>query len=136
MKKILQILSFTVFAAWLTACDSQDEKEIKTNTTTFVEAIINGNFDTALALSYSNGKKANDSEREQGKILFMVMQQSLHQEVEKRGGLKSVEVTDIKINSDKNQATAKMVIKMSKAKTKPKLINLYKEDGKWKVEIK
>ena len=63
-----------------------------------------------------------------------MMKEKWGKEMEKKGGITGVDITDVAVAEDGNTATVKYVLKYGDGSTKDQDSKLLKVDGKWKME--
>ena len=127
MKKILSVLSLALVALAFVSCNSNSPEAVVQE---YVADLQAGKYEEALDLFYFK-KELTDSDKEQ---YVSMMKDKWGKEMEKKGGITGVDITDVAVAEDGNTATVKYVLKYGDGSTKDQDSKLFKVDGKWKME--
>ncbi len=130
MKKILQSALTVFILIGLIACgNSNDPKSIVEN---FYQNIASKKFDKAINMIYLGDLKDSEMTKARDKIVMMIS--VLSEEIEKAGGLKSIEIKQIKLSKDGKKATVEHIVHLNKKDIKENM-KLIQDNGKWKIQI-
>lgn len=130
MKKVLQSALTIFILIGLIACgNSNDPKSIVEN---FYQNIASKKFDKAINMVYLDDLKDSEMTKARDKIVMMIS--VLSEEIEKAGGLKSIEIKQIKLSKDGKKATVEHIVHLNKKDIK-ETMKLIQDNGKWKIQI-
>lgn len=127
MKKILSVLSLALVALAFVSCNSNSPEAVVQE---YVADLQAGKYEEAIDLFYFK-KELTDSDKQQ---YVSMMKEKWGKEMEKKGGITGVDITDVAVAEDGNTATVKYVLKYGDGSTKDQDSKLLKVDGKWKME--
>ena len=127
MKKILSVLSLALVALAFVSCNNNSPEAVVQE---YVADLQAGKYEEALDLFYFK-KELTDSDKQQ---YVSMMKDKWGKEMEKKGGITGVDITDVAVAEDGNTATVKYVLKYGDGSTKDQDSKLFKVDGKWKME--
>jgi uncharacterized lipoprotein len=119
--------------ALLAACSSSNTPDEVVKT--FVSAAAKGDADTMLA--HVSTKGLSDPDVTMAKAKMNMMAADAQKRAQKRGGFKSVEITESKIDSDGKTATVQFKEKFGDGtEGSVEHFALLLEDGHWKIKLK
>ena len=127
MKKILSVLSLALVALAFVSCNSNSPEAVVQE---YVADLQAGKYEEAIDLFYFK-KELTESDKQQ---YVSMMKDKWGKEMEKKGGITGVDITDVAVAEDGNTATVKYVLKYGDGSTKDQDSKLFKVDGKWKME--
>lgn len=127
MKKILSVLSLALIALTFVSCNQNTPEGVVTK---YVACIQNGQYEEAIDLFYFK-KNLTDSDKQQYANL---MRDKVGKEIDKRGGLKGAEVTNVQMSEDGNSAKVDYTMKYGDGSAESKKADVVKVDGVWKLD--
>lgn len=143
MKKCLQLVLLATFAICLNAFSADTEQkmevqnpqvEIQNNVKTWFQAIAKADVNTILDLTFIDKRKYHDDIERAEFILSKV--ERLKKGFDDNDGLSSIEVSNVKIDNENDEATATVTIMLGNNQQKSdNNFPLIKKAGKWKAYI-
>lgn len=127
MKKILSVLSLTLVALAFVSCNQNTPEGVVEK---YVACIQAGQYEEAIDLFYFK-KELTESDKQQ---YVSMMKDKWGKEMEKKGGITGVEITDVSVAEDGNTANVKYILKYGDGTSKDQDSKLLKVDDKWKME--
>lgn len=127
MKKILSIMSFALVALAFVSCNNNSPEAVVQE---YVADLQAGKYEEALDLFYFK-KELTDKDKQQ---YVSLMTEKWGKEIDKKGGISGVEITNVEVAEDGNTATVNYTMKYGDGSTKDENTKLLKVDGKWKME--
>ena len=127
MKKILSVLSLTLVALAFVSCNQNTPEGVVEK---YVACIQAGQYEEAIDLFYFK-KNLTDADKQQ---YVSMMKDKWGKEMEKKGGITGVEITDVSVAEDGNSANVKYILKYGDGTSKDQDSKLLKVDDKWKME--
>ena len=109
MKKILSFLSLVLVALTFVSCNSNSPEAVVQE---YVADLQTGKYEEAIDLFYFKWGK----------------------EIEKKGGITGVEITNVSVAEDGNSANVKYILKYGDGTSKDQDSKLLKVDEQWKME--
>ena len=127
MKKILSFLSLALVALTFVSCNSNSPEAVVQE---YVADLQTGKYEEALDLFYFK-KNLTDADKQQ---YVSMMKDKWGKEIEKKGGITGVEITNVSVAEDGNSANVKYILKYGDGTSKDQDSKLLKVDDKWKME--
>ena len=127
MKKILSFLSLALVALTFVSCNSNSPEAVVQE---YVADLQAGKYEEAIALFYFK-KNLTDADKQQ---YVSMMKDKWGKEIEKKGGITGVEITNVSVAEDGNSANVKYILKYGDGTSKDQDSKLLKVDDKWKME--
>lgn len=127
MKKILSVLSLAFITLTFVSCNQNTPEGVVTK---YVACIQNGQYEEAIDLFYFK-KNLTDSDKQQYANL---MRDKVGKEIDKRGGLKGAEVTNVQMSEDGNSAKVDYTMKYGDGSAESKKADVVKVDDVWKLD--
>ena len=127
MKKILSFLSLVLVALTFVSCNSNSPEAVVQE---YVADLQAGKYEEAIDLFYFK-KNLTDADKQQ---YVSMMKDKWGKEMEKKGGITGVEITDVSVAEDGNTANVKYILKYGDGTSKDQDSKLLKVDDKWKME--
>ena len=127
MKKILSFLSLALVALAFVSCNSNSPEAVVQE---YVADLQTGKYEEALDLFYFK-KNLTDADKQQ---YVSMMKDKWGKEIEKKGGITGVEITNVSVAEDGNSANVKYILKYGDGTSKDQDSKLLKVDDKWKME--
>ena len=127
MKKILSFLSLVLVALAFVSCNSNSPEAVVQE---YVADLQTGKYEEAIDLFYFK-KNLTDADKQQ---YVSMMKDKWGKEMEKKGGITGVEITDVSVAEDGNSANVKYILKYGDGTSKDQDSKLLKVDDKWKME--
>ena len=127
MKKILSFLSLVLVALTFVSCNSNSPEAVVQE---YVADLQTGKYEEALDLFYFK-KNLTDADKQQ---YVSMMKDKWGKEIEKKGGITGVEITNVSVAEDGNSANVKYILKYGDGTSKDQDSKLIKVDDKWKME--
>ena len=127
MKKILSVLSLALVALAFVSCNSNSPEAVVQE---YVADLQTGKYEEAIDLFYFK-KNLTDADKQQ---YVSMMKDKWGKEMEKKGGITGVEITDVSVAEDGNTANVKYILKYGDGTSKDQDSKLLKVDDKWKME--
>lgn len=127
MKKILSVLSLTLVALAFVSCNQNTPEGVVEK---YVACIQAGQYEEAIDLFYFK-KNLTDADKQQ---YVSMMKDKWGKEIEKKGGITGVEITNVSVAEDGNSANVKYILKYGDGTSKDQDSKLLKVDDKWKME--
>ncbi len=127
MKKILSFLSLVLVALTFVSCNSNSPEAVVQE---YVADLQTGKYEEALDLFYFK-KNLTDADKQQ---YVSMMKDKWGKEIEKKGGITGVEITNVSVAEDGNSANVKYILKYGDGTSKDQDSKLLKVDDKWKME--
>ena len=127
MKKILSVLSLALVALAFVSCNSNSPEAVVQE---YVADLQTGKYEEAIDLFYFK-KNLTDADKQQ---YVSMMKDKWGKEIEKKGGITGVEITNVSVAEDGNSANVKYILKYGDGTSKDQDSKLLKVDDKWKME--
>lgn len=127
MKKILSFLSLVLVALTFVSCNSNSPEAVVQE---YVADLQTGKYEEAIDLFYFK-KNLTDADKQQ---YVSMMKDKWGKEIEKKGGITGVEITNVSVAEDGNSANVKYILKYGDGTSKDQDSKLVKVDDKWKME--
>ena len=127
MKQILSFLSLALVALTFVSCNSNSPEAVVQE---YVADLQTGKYEEAIDLFYFK-KNLTDADKQQ---YVSMMKDKWGKEIEKKGGITGVEITDVSVAEDGNTANVKYILKYGDGTSKDQDSKLLKVDDKWKME--
>lgn len=127
MKKILSFLSLVLVALAFVSCNSNSPEAVVQE---YVADLQTGKYEEAIDLFYFK-KNLTDADKQQ---YVSMMKDKWGKEIEKKGGITGVEITNVSVAEDGNSANVKYILKYGDGTSKDQDSKLLKVDDKWKME--
>ena len=127
MKKVLSILSLALVALAFVSCSKNSPEGVIEQ---YVADIQAGQYEDAIDLFYFK-KNLTDADKQQ---YVSMMKDKWGKEIEKKGGITGVEITNVSVAEDGNSANVKYILKYGDGTSKDQDSKLLKVDDKWKME--
>ena len=127
MKKILSFLSLALVALTFVSCNSNSPEAVVQE---YVADLQTGKYEEAIDLFYFK-KNLTDADKQQ---YVSMMKDKWGKEIEKKGGITGVEITNVSVAEDGNSANVKYILKYGDGTSKDQDSKLLKVDDKWKME--
>ena len=127
MKKILSFLSLVLVALTFVSCNSNSPEAVVQE---YVADLQTGMYEEAIDLFYFK-KNLTDADKQQ---YVSMMKDKWGKEIEKKGGITGVEITNVSVAEDGNSANVKYILKYGDGTSKDQDSKLLKVDDKWKME--
>ena len=104
MKKILSFLSLVLVALTFVSCNSNSPEAVVQE---YVADLQTGKYEEAIDLFYFK-KNLTDADKQQ---YVSMMKDKWGKEIEKKGGITGVEITNVSVAEDGNSANVKYILK-------------------------
>lgn len=127
MKKILSVLSLALMTLAFVSCNQNTPEGVVTK---YVTCIQEGQYEEAIDLFYFKNN-LTDSDKQQYANL---MRDKVGKEIDKKGGLKGCEVTNVQMAEDGNSAKVDYTMKYGDGSAESKKADAVKVDGVWKLD--
>lgn len=127
MKKILSIMTLVLVALTFVSCNSNSPEAVVQE---YVADLQTGKYEEAIDLFYFK-KNLTDADKQQ---YVSMMKDKWGKEIEKKGGITGVEITNVSVAEDGNSANVKYILKYGDGTSKDQDSKLLKVDDKWKME--
>ncbi len=127
MKKILSFLSLVLVALTFVSCNSNSPEAVVQE---YVADLQTGKYEEAIDLFYFK-KNLTDADKQQ---YVSMMKDKWGKEIEKKGGITGVEITNVSVAEDGNSANVKYILKYGDGTSKDQDSKLLKVDDKWKID--
>ena len=127
MKQILSFLSLALVALAFVSCNSNSPEAVVQE---YVADLQAGKYEEAIALFYFK-KNLTDADKQQ---YVSMMKDKWGKEIEKKGGITGVDITDVAVAEDGNTATVNYTLRYGDGTTKDQHTGLVKVDDKWKMD--
>lgn len=127
MKQILSFLSLVLVALTFVSCNSNSPEAVVQE---YVADLQTGKYEEAIDLFYFK-KNLTDADKQQ---YVSMMKDKWGKEIEKKGGITGVEITNVSVAEDGNSANVKYILKYGDGTSKDQDSKLLKVDDKWKME--
>ena len=127
MKKILSIMTLALVALTFVSCNSNSPEAVVQE---YVADLQTGKYEEAIDLFYFK-KELTESDKQQ---YVSMMKDKWGKEIEKKGGITGVEITNVSVAEDGNSANVKYILKYGDGTSKDQDSKLLKVDDKWKME--
>lgn len=127
MKKILSFLSLALVALAFVSCNSNSPEAVVQE---YVADLQAGKYEEAIDLFYFK-KNLTDADKQQ---YVSMMKDKWGKEIEKKGGITGVDITDVAVAEDGNTATVNYTLRYGDGTTKDQHTGLVKVDDKWKMD--
>ncbi len=127
MKKILSFLSLVLVALTFVSCNSNSPEAVVQE---YVADLQAGKYEEAIDLFYFK-KNLTDADKQQ---YVSMMKDKWGKEIEKKGGITGVDITDVAVAEDGNTATVNYTLRYGDGTTKDQHTGLVKVDDKWKMD--
>lgn len=127
MKKILSILSLALVALAFVSCSKNSPEAVVEE---YVTCLQKGQYEEALDLFYFK-KELTDSQKQQ---YAAMLRDKLGKEIDKKGGITGVEITNVEMAEDGNSADVDYTMKYGDGSAKSEKVKALKVDGTWKLD--
>ena len=127
MKKILSFLSLVLVALTFVSCNSNSPEAVVQE---YVADLQTGKYEEAIDLFYFK-KNLTDADKQQ---YVSMMKDKWGKEIEKKGGITGVEITNVSVAEDGNSANVNYTLRYGDGTTKDQHTGLVKVDDKWKMD--
>ena len=127
MKKILSFLSLVLVALTFVSCNSNSPEAVVQE---YVADLQAGKYEEAIDLFYFK-KNLTDADKQQ---YVSMMKDKWDKEIEKKGGITGVEITNVSVAEDGNSANVNYTLRYGDGTTKDQHTGLVKVDDKWKMD--
>ena len=127
MKKVLSILSLALVALAFVSCSKNSPEGVIEQ---YVADIQAGQYEDAIDLFYFKNTPT-DSQKQQ---YAAMLRDKLGKELDKKGGISGVEITNVDVAEDGNSANVDYTLKYGDGSAKSKKTKVLKVDGKWKMD--
>lgn len=127
MKKVLSILSLALVVLSLVSCSKNSPEGVIQQ---YVADIQAGQYEDAIDLFYFK-KSLTDSQKQQ---YATMLRDKLGKELDKKGGISGVEITNVEMAEDGESANVSYTIKYGDGSAKASTDKVVKVDGDWKLE--
>lgn len=127
MKKVLSILSLALVALAFVSC-SKDSPEAVVEE--YVSCIQKGQYEDAIDLFYFKDKTTDKQKQQYAAML----RDKLGKELDKKGGISGVEITNVEMAEDGNSANVDYTLKYGDGSAKSEKTKVLKVDGKWMMD--
>ena len=127
MKKILSFLSLVLVALTFVSCNSNSPEAVVQE---YVADLQTGKYEEAIDLFYFK-RNLTDADKQQ---YVSMMKDKWGKEIEKKGGITGVEITNVSVAEDGNSANVKYILKYGDGTSKDQDSKLVKVDDKWKID--
>ena len=127
MKKILSIMTLALVALTFVSCNSNSPEAVVQE---YVADLQTGKYEEAIDLFYFK-KNLTDADKQQ---YVSMMKDKWGKEIEKKGGITGVEITNVSVAEDGNSANVKYILKYGDGTSKDQDSKLVKVDDKWKID--
>lgn len=127
MKKVLSIMSLVLVALAFVSCSKNSPEGVVEQ---YVAAIQKGQYEDAVELFHFK-KEVSDTEKQQ---YAAFLRDKLGKELDKKGGISGVEITNVEMAEDGESANVSYTIKYGDGSAKASTDKVVKVDGDWKLE--
>lgn len=127
MKKVLSILSLALVVLTFVSCSKNSPEGVIQQ---YVADIQAGQYEDAIDLFYFK-KPLTDSQKQQ---YATMLRDKLGKELDKKGGISGVEITNVEMAEDGESANVSYTIKYGDGSAKASTDKVVKVDGDWKLE--
>ncbi|MGM9691206.1 MAG: DUF4878 domain-containing protein [Bacteroidaceae bacterium] len=127
MKKVLSILSLALVVLTFVSCSKNSPEGVIQQ---YVADIQAGQYEDAIDLFYFK-KPLTDSQKQQ---YAAMLRDKLGKELDKKGGISGVEITNVEMAEDGESANVSYTIKYGDGSAKASTDKVVKVDGDWKLE--
>ena len=127
MQKILSVLSLTLVALAFVSCNQNTPEGVVEK---YVACIQAGQYEEAIDLFYFK-KNLTDGDKQQYASL---MRDKMAKDIDKKGGLKGAEITNVQLSEDGNSAQVDYTLKYGDGSAKSEKGKVVKVDGVWKLD--
>ena len=127
MKKIFSILSLALVALAFVSCSKNSPEGVVQE---YVTCMQKGQYEEAIDL-FQFKKEPTDEQKQQ---YASVLRDKVGKEIDKKGGISGVEVTNVEMAEDGNSANVSYTIKYGDGTAKACTDKVVNVDGKWKLE--
>jgi hypothetical protein len=127
MKKIFSILSLALVALAFVSCSKNSPEGVVQE---YVTCMQKGQYEEAIDL-FQFKKEPTDEQKQQ---YASVLRDKVGKEIDKKGGISGVEVTNAEMAEDGNSANVSYTIKYGDGTAKASTDKVVNVDGKWKLE--
>ncbi len=127
MKKVLSILSLALVVLTFVSCSKNSPEGVIQQ---YVADIQAGQYEDAIDLFYFK-KSPTDSQKQQ---YAAMLRDKLGKELDKKGGISGVEITNVEMAEDGESANVSYTIKYGDGSAKASTDKVVKVDGDWKLE--
>ncbi|MDD6016732.1 MAG: DUF4878 domain-containing protein [Prevotellaceae bacterium] len=127
MKKVLSILSLALVVLTFVSCSKNSPEGVIQQ---YVADIQAGQYEDAIDLFYFK-KSLTDSQKQQ---YATMLRDKLGKELDKKGGISGVEITNVEMAEDGESANVSYTIKYGDGSAKASTDKVVKVDGDWKLE--
>lgn len=126
MKKILSVLSFALVALAFVSCSKNSPEGVVKE---YISCLKNGQYEDVVALCHFK-KELTDKERQEYADL---LRNKMAADLEKKGGISDVVITNVDMAEDGESATVSYTIKYGNGSAYGNADKVVKVDGKWKL---
>jgi hypothetical protein len=126
MKKILSVLSLALVALAFVSCSKNSPEGVIEE---YVSCVKSGQYEDVIDLCYFK-KDLTDEEKGQ---YAAFLRDKMGPELEKKGGISGVEVTNVEMADDGESAKVAYTIKYGDGSEKSSTDEVVNVDGKWKL---
>ena len=126
MKKVLSFLSLVLVTLAFVSCSQNSPEGVITK---YVADIQAGQYEDAIDLFYFK-KNLSDKDKQQYASLF---RDKVAKDLDKKGGIKSVEITGTDMAEDGLSANVHYVLKYGDGTSKSETSKVLKVDDQWKI---
>lgn len=138
MKKIIHLLLLSMIVTFVVACGGKDKPAEVAET--FFKEMFQGDASKAVALVDTSGNHLSEKEQQQANMFIAMMAAGMKAQIEKAGGIKSIEARKVEYNKDKTTATVPLTITLNKAidgkAADTNNVHLKKVNGEWKIVVR
>lgn len=127
MKKVLSILSLALVVLTFVSCSKNSPEGVIQQ---YVADIQAGQYEDAIDLFYFK-KPLTDSQKQQ---YATMLRDKLGKELDKKGGISGVEITNVEMAEDGNSANVDYTLKYVDGSAKSEKAKVLKVDGTWKMD--
>lgn len=127
MKKIFSILSLALVALAFVSCSKNSPEGVVQE---YVTCMQKGQYEEAIDL-FQFKKEPTDEQKQQ---YASVLRDKVGKEIDKKGGISGVEVTNVEMAEDGKSANVSYTIKYGDGTAKASTDKVVNVDGKWKLE--
>ena len=127
MKKIFSILSLALVALAFVSCSKNSPEGVVQE---YVTCMQKGQYEEAIDL-FQFKKEPTDEQKQQ---YASVLRDKVGKEIDKKGGLKGCEVTNVQMSEDGNSAKVDYTMKYGDGSAESKKADVVKVDDVWKLD--
>ena len=127
MKQILSFLSLALVALAFVSCNCNSPEAVVQE---YVGDLQAGKYEEAIDLFYFK-RNLTDADKQQ---YVSMMKDKWAKEIEKKGGIVGVEITNVEMAEDGNSAKVDYTLKYGDGSADSEKSTVVKVDGKWKLD--